>query len=64
MDQQEFSVWLALNPFIKNMEKMQFAFQKIYVLDAGLVMKKMHYLMLFITHLTRVLKRAKETTGP
>jgi hypothetical protein len=46
------------------MEKMQFAFQKIYVLDAGLVMKKMHYLMLFITHLTRVLKRAKETTGP
>jgi len=39
----------ALNPlFTKNREKMLLAFQKIYVLVAGLVMKKMHYLMLYL----------------
>ena len=39
----------ALNPlFTKNREKMLLAFQKIYVLVAGLVMKKMHYLMLYM----------------
>jgi hypothetical protein len=38
----------ALNPFTKNMEKMPFAFQKIYVLDAGQVKKKLHYLMLYM----------------